>query len=687
MINKYGTDVALVSNYNTFQFSGLLKDLCRTYGVESTDFVNKLNKKITGEVMENLGIGTKPENMGKDKDAGPENSDDEQMALAEVTGNFENLKEYSHTFKAFIEDEKYQKINFDFRRLLGKIKHIGKHAAGVVISDNLIDNQSIITLNDSRQTSLSEGTQERLLSDYGFVKIDILGLSTLSVLHNCLKIIEKDRTKTAAQMYELIHPDKINLEDPLVFKKIFNSFNMLGIFQFETDSMKHMVKRTNPTCFEDLIAMNALFRPGPLASGMAFQYGDRKKGLIQSDYYNHEIPKRILNLTHGIIAYQEQVMMLGNQLGKFSMDETNMLRKLLMKMKKSELKNNPKLIEAKDRFFKGAAENGMKEQDIIDIWEDMVSFAKYSFNRAHSVGYAMIAYQCAWLKTYHPLAFYCALLQNEDAENFEKIVSESKNLGIDILPVDINNSENTFAIKNGKIYFGFSNLTGCGDKATSAMMHSRANSQFKGFADFLLRDDMEWRHVNKKVVETLIHVGVFDFGKDQRNLLLLIYSKFSEKRAKYQKKEDKWSLENRQKILKEVYNEALSEMENLPTDEETKMNWELEHYKFNIQYSPFNIGDRKVKLEKILSSGRVGSFSDDSQYWVALFKEIKRFKDKNGRDMCFIDLVDHQGRKEKGVIFASKYKADLIQSGEIYLIGGSKDSNILINKFQNIKEF
>lgn len=670
LIEEFGLDTACVSSYNTFQYAGLLRDLARTYGIESPDY---FRKKFTDVVKTEI-----------EQNIGGLNEGDEENEISLT--NYDDLIKYSKTFKLYMET--YPQIVNDTKKLLGKIKHIGKHAAGVIICDNLIKSQSVMVVDNKIQTSLSEGGQERLLSDYGFVKIDILGLSTLSVLNNCLKLIAEKQGKDHSKMYdELIHPDKIDLFDKNVFEKIFNKFNLYGIFQFETDSMKVMINKTRPDSFKDLIAINALFRPGPLSSGIAFEYGDRKRDKRGLNHYNNDIVKEILEETYGIIVFQEQVMLLGNKLGKFSMEETNSLRKLLMKTKLTELKDNPKLIEAENTFKKGAKENGMKNEDIDRIWKDMVNFSRYSFNKAHSVGYAMIAYQCAFLKTYYPLEFYCTLLQNEESDNYRKIINEAKKSGIEVLPFDINISEKTFCIKNGKIYFGFININNCGEKGTEALMNSRKNKKYENFIEFMLRDDISWRHANKRIVEALIKIGAFDFGVDQRNLLLKVYEEFNLKRAKLSKKQELWTKSERTRIINEIYETEKAKLNVLKTSEMEKMAWELEYYKFNLMYSPFEIGNRKQKIDKILASGQGGSINEEATFYVVMFNSVKKFNDKRGKEMCFLELVDHTGRNKQGIIFSSNYKSEKVVQGEVYVVKGKNEEKLLIDKYENIENF
>lgn len=656
LFKLYGNDMACVTNYSTFQFSGLLKDLGRTYELETVDFFNKLNKRINMELEEALGIQNE------------ESEDDFD------TANYDDLIRHSTSFRDFMFTNK--KIEKDLKNLLGKIRHIGKHAAGVIICDNLIEKQPTMIANEVLQTSLNEGSKERLLSDFGFVKIDILGLKTLEVIHNCLNLIGKKNGKSGIELYnEILIPEKINTEDKEVFEHIFNNFNLYGIFQFETDSMKSMIAKVKPDCFEDLVAINALFRPGPLSSGVAFEYGDRKRGYKKANYYDNKMVEEVLSSTYGVLVYQEQVMLLGERLGKLDPDDTNLLRKLLMKIKKGE-KTDDKLEELKNKFFKGSIENGMEQRDLEELWQNMVNFAKYAFNRSHSVAYAMVAYQCAWLKTNHPIEFLCSLLRVESDSNYSKIIAESKNLGIEVLPLDIKISEENFSIHDGKIYFGFGNLNGVGEKATIEILKSRNNKPFENIFDFLQREDIVWQKCNKKIVETLIKVGAF--GNDNIAKKLNFY-------AVYQDRKNHFTRDYKNQKLSELAVKWYNEQSDEEISDEQKAIYEEQFYRTNIMYSPFNSKDNIDVINIFKRSGKVGTFNEQKDCYLVKFKNIKRFNDKNGNEMCFLDLVDENGFIVQGIIFSSNYDAAKIKE-TLYIINGNRDNKFIIKKYDTIHE-
>lgn len=664
LISRFGSDVACISSYNTFQLFALLKDLGRVYGLESPDFFDKLNKSIRIELAQ----------------SSTKENEEEILNL-----DYETLINSSNTLKTFL-DENDVIVN-DLKNLLGKIRHIGKHAAGVIISDNLIQNQPTMIIDGILQTSLSEGVKDKDLSNFGFVKIDILGLKTLKVIDLCLKYIVNSNSYNHYEVYNrLIHPDKINLEDKKVYDFVFNKFNLIGIFQFETDSIRSMIQRTNPDCFQDLVAINALFRPGPLASGMAYEYGDRKKGKININYFDNKIVQKVLEKTYGILCYQEQVMELGHYLGNLSLDDTNVLRKLLMKFKKGDKKQD-ELEKLKKKFFIGAKNNGMIEENIKLLWENMIAFAAYGFNLAHSTAYSMIAYQTAWLKTYYPIQFYCALLNVENIDNYEKIVNEMKRNNIPIKLIDLNNCEVDFSIKNNKIYWGLSKILGIGEKASFELVKARNVKSIKGLKDFLLRRDIDWRICNKRIVETLIKINAF--SDDNSKVLVEVFQEYNNFKNHIPTKQESWKENDRNTklntIFKNIKQKYLDNKKSFKFSFEENSQNELKFYRLNILYSAFDIKDRMHKIKKLKENGNAGGFYDNLNFVITQFRGVYNVKDKRNQNMCFLDLIDIDGNVIKGIIFSSNYKKQDIIQNNIYCVNGHfSNDKFIVEKYYDI---
>jgi len=664
LINKYPNDVACITSYSTFQLAGLLRDLGKIYNIEDSNYFIKLNKAIKFELKENY-----------------YNEDDDSNKVESIT--FDEAYKFSHSFKKFMD--KHEDIARDMKVLLNQIRHIGKHAAGVVICDDLIKKQPTMVVKDILQTSMTEGVKENTLSKFGFVKIDILGLKTLGLLHNTIKYISKDTGEKEEKIYKKIHPDNIDLEDEKIYNKIFLKNNLFGIFQFETSTAKPLIVATKPNCFEDLVAMNALNRPGPLQGGLAYDYGLMKRGEKEPNYFNNDIVEKVLGRTHGIVIYQEQVMELGHYLANLTLEETNKMRKLIAKQNKIEGELKEELNKMKKKFVHGSIQNGMNMEDSIKIWDMMEKFSSYGFNRAHAVAYAMIAYQCAWLKTYYPIQFYTSLLNMEDYEHYARVINEIIKNKIEVRPINLNKSNIDFHYEKNVIYWGLSKVIGIGDKASEEIVRIRKEREIEGLKDFTTREKMNYRVCNKRVINTLIKIGAFEKLEKKRKYALEVFDNYINNKGKNSFGTKKWneltSIEKFDNAIKKTKKEYKG---SLDFTEKEKIKIELEAYKINLIHSPFKLESRKNKIKKLLERGKAGGFSDDSQYFIVEFKNVKRFFDRRGNEMAFLDLQDIYGEVKRGIIFSSNYIKDLIKENSIYCINGEIKDKMIIDVYKNI---
>jgi DNA polymerase-3 subunit alpha len=651
---EHGDDFTCISLYTTFQLASLITDLARVYSIESPSEIAKINKKIAAELNNNAEEG-------------------------EDVTSFEIAYKTSPTFKAFVN--KHSELKRDLICLIGKIRHVGRHAAGVLISENMIKNQPLIKTKDGDyQTPLTEGLKERSLPEFGYVKIDILGLKTLQIIHDTCRLVKKRKT-----LLKKIHPDNINTSDQKVYKRIFKTLLTNGIFQLESDGIKSLIKKTKPDCFEDLFAINALYRPGPLQGGIAYEYGDRKRNSKEVRYENR-IMRKILEPTYGIIIYQEQIMEIGHFLGNLTLAETNSLRKLLVKSKTMDSKQKKQFKALHKKYMIGAKRNKTSSAVAQGIWDQCEKFSGYGFNKSHSVSYAMIAFQCAWLKTYYPVQFYTALFNTENATKYESIISEVKLFGgIKINGIDINKSEVKFTCSKDSIYWGFSNINGIGNVAAEEIVKERdINGDFESPWDFLCRE-MNWGKVNKNVVNTIFSLGCFP--KYKRKLLLKTYELFMIEKSKSKvKKADK---KRKMEILKDCFEQAKKE---IPKKErvdpsETKFVLEMQYYKTGVTCSPFSINGRGKKIKWLADNGKIGlTFAERRTFSLARFTAVRAIKDKRKRDMAFVDMVDYSGNKVPGIIFSSSYKKSNppVQNG-VYIVKlqSDGDSNF-INDYKNL---
>lgn len=387
------------------------------------------------------------------------------------------------------------------RKLEGFPRHASTHAAGVVISDQPLT--EFLPLYRGQRDEIVTQFDMKAVEKVGLVKFDFLGLKTLTVLDDTAKTIERRHGKKIAV-------DALPLDDSLVFSQLSQG-DTAGVFQLESSGMTDLVTKLKPSQFADLVALVALFRPGPLGSGMVDDFIERKHGKRQIRY---ELPhlEHILKDTYGVIVYQEQVMRIANELAGFSLGDADILRRAMGKKKPEEM------AKQKERFVAGAVANKISRAKAERIFDLMGKFAEYGFNKSHSAAYAMLAYQTAYLKFHYTAEFMTALLTSEkdNADKILQYISDCKGRGIEILPPDVNESEKDFSIVGDKtIRFGLAAVKNVGEAAIESIVAARQEKGFfKSFIDFCERVDS--RKVNKRVIESLIKCGAFDFTKSPR---------------------------------------------------------------------------------------------------------------------------------------------------------------------------
>jgi DNA polymerase-3 subunit alpha len=348
------------------------------------------------------------------------------------------------------------------------------------------------TNRDEITTQFDMNALERI----GLLKMDFLGLTTLTVLHDAVKMVEQNRGVK-------IDIDNLALDDADTYK-LFARGDTTAIFQFESHGMRDILRRYQPTRIEDLTALNALYRPGPIQGGMVDDFINRKHGKTKVSY---ELPQLqdILQETYGVILYQEQVMQIANRLASFSLGEADILRRAMGKKKKEEM------AAQRAKFLHGCANNKIPEKKAERIFNLMEEFAGYGFNKSHSCAYALLAYQTAYMKTHYPVEFIAALLTSEtgNAEKAVKYINEARGMGISILPPDVNESDLYFTPIGEAIRFGLAAIKNVGENTAKAIRDSRlSGGEFKALYDFCERIDP--RFLNKRVFESLIKSGAVD---------------------------------------------------------------------------------------------------------------------------------------------------------------------------------
>jgi len=427
--------------------------------------------------------------------------------------------------KRAIESDENVKNLFEIcLKLEGLTRHSSIHAAGLVITENEVYNYSPLFIGPKGEVA----TQYEMdwIEKIGLLKVDILGLKTLSVIEDTIELVKKRKG---------IEITSFPLDDKKTYKLLSNG-ETAGVFQLESKGMQSLLRDMNVENFEDIIAVLALYRPGPMKSGMVKEYIERKKDSSKIKY-DHPLLETILKPTYGVILYQEQVMQIANKLANFTMGEADHLRKAMGKKISSEME------KFREKFILGAKKNGVKEEIAEKIFAQISKFAGYGFNRSHSACYSFIAYQTAYLKSNFPLEFITSLLNSEigNSDKIEEYIKECERYDIWVLPPDICESDGEFKIFGNDIIFGLSAVKNVGSGAIKSIIESRKEGDFKSLFDFCERVNL--RVVNRKVIESLIKGGAFDYLEIPRSHLFAMIDDAIEYGTRVQKSQEKGEIE------------------------------------------------------------------------------------------------------------------------------------------------
>lgn len=482
VIDKYGQNqVAQIITYGTMAAKSSLRDVGRVMNVPLSDvdrvaksFPQQLGATLKGVLADG---GIEPKLKGK------LNSEDMDRAV-----QFRQLAE---------GDDDIGRVIRQAKKLEGSIRNTGIHACGVIITPDDITNYVPVTTAKDSDLLVSQ-FDNSVAEDAGLLKMDFLGLKTLTIIKDAIEIIKETKDID-------IDPDEIPLTDEATYQ-LFQRGETIGIFQYESGGMQKHMKDLRPTEFADLIAMNALYRPGPLEYIPNFIA--RKHGREKITYDLPEM-ETYLAETYGITVYQEQVMLLSQKLANFSKGEADMLRKAMGKKKKALIdKMFPKFVE-------GCQKNGHEGEVVKKIWKDWEAFASYAFNKSHSTCYAFIAFQTAYLKAHHPAAFMASVLTHNksDISKMTFFLRECKRMGLEVLGPDVNESVSNFTVnKKGQIRFGLTALKGVGEGPVIDIVKGRDNGPYKDVFDFLQR--INFQSFNKRAMESLTLAGAFDFYEE-----------------------------------------------------------------------------------------------------------------------------------------------------------------------------
>ncbi len=626
---KYGSEnVAQIITFGTTGAKGCIQDVGRALNIPYGE-VDKLSKLVPAVLNVTLNDALKQEpRMG-------------EMAKADM-----RIKELLNVALA----------------LEGLTRHASTHAAGVVVTPKpLTDYLPLYT----DQKSGGQVTQFPMsyVEKIGLVKFDFLGLKTLTVIDNALRLIHSKKNPD----FDL---DIIPIDDEKTYQLLGHG-DTTGVFQLESSGMKEMLVKLKPNCFEDIIAACALYRPGPLGSGMVDDFILRKHGQ-QKIVYDFPQMEPILKDTYGVIVYQEQVMLIAQVLANYSLGGADLLRRAMGKKKAEEMDKQ------KELFLNGAKDNKLDGKKAEAVFDLMAMFAAYGFNKSHSAAYALIAYQTAYLKAHYPVEFMAALL-TEDMENTDKVIkniAEVRSMGIEVLPPDINASIRSFTVDENSIRFGLGAVKGVGAAALESIINARSESPYATLHDFCERVDMS--KVNKKVVDALIKCGAFDSLGGKRAQFLAVLENAMEIGQQVQREQQigQDSLFG----MEEMVAPAGSSYGALPDIEEwsdkIRLNFEKDSLGFYITGHPLSRHSEEIKRFATCDTAGLMECKDKEDVRVCgIVASIKELVTKKGDRMAFIELEDLSGSVEV-VVFPEVFKAasEYLQGDEALLVSGTLDA-------------
>lgn len=611
---KYGRQhVAQIITFGTLAAKAVLRDVGRVFGLSVSE-LDQLSRQIPGQ----LGI-----------------------TLKDAYGQSEGLRN-------FIQESPLRKKLFQTAcKLEGLPRHTSIHAAGVVISEKpLVETVPIQRGHDD--IFLTQYSME-YLEELGLLKMDFLGLRNLSLIENIVDSIFRHTKKK-------IDLKQLPLDDEETFRLLAKG-ETTGVFQLESDGMRDVLRRLKPTHFEDIVAVNALYRPGPMENIPL--YINRKHGKDKV-VYPHPDLEPILRNTYGVIVYQEQIMQIASKMAGFSLGEADLLRRAVSKKEKQTLD------EERTHFVNGALNKGYDTKTANEIYDLIVKFANYGFNRSHAVAYSMIAYQLAYLKAHYPLYFMAALLTSAigNEKKIAEYVRELKEMGFSILPPSINKSAYSFVPEQKGIRFSLAAIKGLGVAALKEIFQTRKSGPFRDLFDFCLR--VSPRAVNRKVLEALVHSGSFDeFGKDRAILLASLDRAIEHARLikpDGEKHGDLFS-EDEAFLIKPKY----AEVDPIPIQE--KLHFEKEVLGFYLSDHPVSLYSRYFKA---LNISKLNAAPLHERIKIAVdIISVKKIRTKKGEAMAFLRINDESGDME-AIAFPDCYRKfmSLFEKGNIVFMEG-----------------
>ena len=643
---QYGRDaVSQIVTFGTMAAKAVVRDVARVQG-KSYGLADKLSKLIPFEVG---------------------------MTLEKAVEQEDDLSKFLKS------DDEAAEIWSMALQLEGVARNCGKHAGGVVIAPTKITDFSPIYC-DERGSGVVTQFDKNDVEDAGLVKFDFLGLRTLTIIDWAVKMINKKRAEGDEEALIL---EKIPLDDPATFAMMQRA-ETTAVFQLESRGMKELIRKLGPDRFEDIIALVALFRPGPLQSGMVDDFINRKKGRAEVSYphpqYQHECLKPALEPTYGVILYQEQVMQIAQEMGGYTLGGADLLRRAMGK------KNASEMAKQRDLFVQGAIGKGFANNLASNIFDLMEKFAGYGFNKSHSAAYALVAYQTGWLKAHYPAEFMAATISS-DMDKTDKVVTfidECRAMNLDLLPPDVNHGQFHFSVdQQGSVIYGLGAIKGLGEGPVGAIIAARTEGgAFNDLFDFCARVD--GRKVNKRGLEAMVRAGAFDeIGPEgeigyRRAVMLACMDeavKLAEQHAR-NKVSGMGDLfgESIVDSASEINYNAYSAVRTLSVRE--RLNGEKETLGLYLTGHPIDEyeDELKVMVPNRIVNLRPGK---DAETVSGMVVGMRIMKNKRGDSFAFLTLDDKSGRIELSV-WADKYTAyrDIISKDALLVVKGavSEDS-------------
>jgi DNA polymerase-3 subunit alpha len=626
--NKYGAEnVAQIITFGTMQAKGVIRDVGRALGMSfaETDRVAKLIPSVLN------------------------------ITLKESLQQEPKLKELAE------RDPKIKELVQIALALEGLTRHASTHAAGVVVTPRPLP-EYLPLYTDPKSGGQVTQYAMSYVEKIGLVKFDFLGLKNLTVIDNAVKLIRAGK----APDFDIA---ALGYDDAEAYQ-LLQAGNTTGVFQLESSGMKELLVKLKPSCFEDIIAICALYRPGPLGSGMVDDFIQRKHGRKAITYDFPQL-EPILKDTYGVIVYQEQVMLIAQVLAGYSLGGADLLRRAMGKKKAEEM------AKEREKFVKGARENKLDPKKAEGVFDLMEKFAAYGFNKSHSAAYALVAYHTAYLKAHYPVEFMAALL-TEDMENTDKVIkniSEVRAMGIEVLPPDINASDRSFTVHDKSIRFGLGAVKGVGAAALDAITEVRAETPFASLHDFAERVDL--RRVNKKVVEALVKCGAFDSLGGKRAQ----YMAGIEEAMEFGQKVQREKAAGQESLFgaEEIVSHHGNGYGQLPAIDEWAENvllgFEKEALGFYITGHPLARHAAAIKRFATCDTAGLQERTDKEEVKVCgIVAGLKELTTKKGDRMAFVTLEDLSGFVEM-VVFPEVYLAssELLKGEEPLLVSGTLD--------------